>query len=309
MSRYKNETLYEKTMRRIKNNPIVVAILTIGAIAVAVSQGLDMFNNLKQTVSPAEPSVPQISEVQITIQPYDVVTGYTDPAAILSLAPEGEAEIDAIAEAILEQISGAIQPGAESGFRANLEIEDDILSADKPLQGGVIVMNSVTQVAARVEIPDLAQGTDLTSIFSDSATYDAECSCIHMELHVATGGFQDEMLDIHQVANGYSFKPSSPSTSITLDFSVITTSILIETPKGEGADEAVLGALEARLNNSLRQQASGPKNLQLSPYQSLGELRAIIDPLIPSIAPGGGKGNVLEQYRVDFIVSVNFIVK
>ena len=50
MSRNKNETLYEKTMRQLKNNPIVVALLVIGAVAVGVSQGLDIFNKVKRSV-------------------------------------------------------------------------------------------------------------------------------------------------------------------------------------------------------------------------------------------------------------------
>ena len=311
MSKDKNETLYEKTMRQLKNNPIVVAILVMGAIAVGVSQGLDIFNKVKETVSPTKPYVPQISEVQITLQPYDIATGYTASPIIRPLNMENIVEIDAIANAILEQISEVTQPGLESGSSANLEIKGNVLNSDKSLEAGVIVMNSqsIAQVPVRVKIDDLSKGVDLTSVFSDSATFDQQCSCIHMELHVPAGGFQDDTLEIYQVQNGYSFDPSSLLTNKTLDFTVVMVSVLIETPKGEGSDAASLSTLEARLNNSLRQQASDMKSLQLSPYQSLSDLRAVIDPLIPSIAPGGGKGNVLEQYRVDYIITVNFIMK
>ena len=228
---------------------------------------------------------------------------------IRRLNMEDISEIDAIASSILEQISEVTQPGSESGFRANLEIKESVLSSDKSLEGGVIVMNSVAQVPVRVKIPDLNKGVDLTSVFSDTATFDQQCSCIHMELHVPTGGVQDETLEIYQVQNGYCFDPASPLTRKTLDFIVVTVSILIETPQGEGSDAASLSTLEARLNNSLRQKASDRTSLQLSPYQHLSDLRAVIDPLIPSIAPRGGKGNVLEQYRVDYIITVNFIMK
>jgi len=309
MSKNKSETLYEKTMRQLKNNPIVVGILVLGAIAVGLSQGLDIFNKVKETVSPTKPYIPQITEVQLTIQPYDVVTGYTGSPTIRPLNMENTAEIDAIAKSILEQISEVTQPGSESEFSASLEIKGNVLSSDKSLEGGVIVMNSVAQVPARVNILDLVKGADLTSVFSDSATFNQQCSCIHVELHVPTGGFQDATLEIYQVQNGYSFDPASSSTRKTLDFPVVTVSILIETPKGEGSDAANLSIFEARLNNSLRKNASDITSLQLSPYQSLSDLRAVIDPLIPSIAPGGGKGNVLEQYRVDFIITVNFIMK
>jgi len=309
MSKNKSETLYEKTMQQLKNNPIVVAILVLGAIAVGLSQGLDIFNKVKETVSPTKPYISQITEVQITLQPYDIVTGYTASPIIRRLNMEDISEIDAIASSILEQISEVTQPGSESGFRANLEIQENVLSSDKSLEGGVIVMNSVAQVPVRVKIPDLNKGVDLTSVFSDTATFDQQCSCIHMELHVPTGGVQDATLEIYQVQNGYSFESASPLTRKTLDFTVVAVSILIETPQGEGSDAASLSTLEARLNYSLRQQASDIKSLQLSPYQSLSDLRAVIDPLIPSIAPGGGKGNVLEQYRVDYIITVNFIMK
>ena len=310
MSKNKNETLYEKTMRQLKNNPIVVGILVLGAIAVGLSQGLDIFKKVKETVSPAKPYVPQITEVQITLQPYNIVTGYTASPTIRSLNMENNVEIDAIANSILEQISEVTQPGSESGFRANLEIKDNVLNSDQSLEGGVIVMNSVAQVPARVKIDDLNKGVDLTDVFSDSATFDQQCSCIHVELHVPAGGFQNVTLEIYQVQkDGYSFDPASSLTRKTLDFTVATVSILIETPKGEGSDAASLSTLEARLNNSLRQQASDIKSLELSPYPSLSDLRAVIDPLIPSIAPGGGKGNVLEQYRVDYIITINFIMK
>ena len=295
MSKDKSETLYEKTMRQLQNNPIVVAILVIGAIAVGVTQGLDIFNKVKETVSPTKPYNPQITEVQITLQPYDVVTGYTASPTIRPLNMENIVEIDEIADSILEQISEVTQPGSESGFSAALEIKQNVLSSDKSLAGGVIVMNSFEQVPARVNIDDLSKGVALTSLFSDSATFDGQCSCIHMELHTPTGGFQDGTLEIYQLENGYSFDPASSLKKRTLDFTVVTVSILIEIPKGEGSDAATLSTVEARLNNSLRQKASDSKSLELSPYQSLSDLRAVIDPLIPSIAPGEGKGNVLEK--------------
>ncbi len=306
MSKDKSETLYEKTMRQLKNNPIVVTILVIGAIAVGLSQGLDVFNKLKSTVSPAKA---QITEIHITIQPYDVVQGYTDSPTIRSLDMGNTSDTDAIAKSILEQIIEVVQPGSGSGFNANLEIKENILSSDKSLAGEVVVMNSVAQVPVRVEIPDLTKGEDLTHEFSDSATFDQRCNCIHLELRGPKGDFQNETLEIYQVRSGFSFDSSSQVTRKTLDFTVVPVSILIESPKGEGSDAAKLGAFEASLNNSLRQKVSETTSLRLSPYQSLSDLRAVIEPLIPSIAPGGGKGNILEQYRVDFIAAVNFVMK
>jgi hypothetical protein len=302
VSRKSDETLYDKTIQRLKNNPIIVTIMVLGVVIIAIAQFLN-------ASKPFLPTKQHVTELQVTIQPYNVVTGYTDSPAIRSLDMGNTSETDAIAKSIIEQVIEVVQPNSSSGFNANLEIKGNVLSSDQSLEGGVVVVNSFTQVAARVKIPDLAKGEDLTQLFSDPATFDEQCNCIYLELYAPKAGFENLAVKIHRDGDAFSFDSSSQVTKKALRFTVVTVSILIEYPKGEGADAAKLSAFEAGLNNGLRQNISGIESLRLSPYQSLSDLRAVIDPLIPSISPGEGKGNVLEQYRVDFIITVNFVLK
>lgn len=302
MGKKSDETLYDKTIQRLKNNPIIVTIMVLGMVIIAITQFLN-------ASKPFLPAKQHITELQVTIQPYNVVTGYTDSPTIRSLEMGNTLETDAIAKSIIEQVIEVVQPNSSSGFNANLVIKGNVLSSDQPLEGGVVVVNNFTQVAARVKIPDLSKGEDLTQEFSDPATFDEQCNCIYLELYAPKAGFENATIKIHQGQNGLSFDSSSQVNDKTISFTVVTVSILIEYPKGEGSDAAKLDTFNASLNNSLKQNISEIKSLQLSPYQSLSDLRAVIDPLIPSISPGEGKGNVLEQYRVDFIITVNFVLK
>jgi len=106
MSENKGETLYEKTMRQLKNNPIVVAILVIGAIAVGLSQGLDIFNKFKETVSPAKA---QITEIHLSIQGFNASGEYDGSPILRSPTLKDNADLNVVGNDIAEAITNEIK--------------------------------------------------------------------------------------------------------------------------------------------------------------------------------------------------------
>jgi hypothetical protein len=310
MSQDKDGTLYDKTMRQLKNNPLVVVILVLGVVFAGLAQGLDIFNKIKDAVFPSKA---KISEVHVTIQPYDLITGST-ASPILRLPAVGRGlDVDQMAQNILDEILAVVKDGSATEYSTHLQIKDNLLSADQPVNGELTLLmgNSPVQAPTTypLPVPGLTEGTDLAQYFADRMVFDPDCSCIHLILSAPKNGFLQFDVEIYQVPGGYSFKRASRTTSLPVDFKPTSVSILLQVPQGKGTDQASIDALQSSLDYALRQRAGENDLLKLSPYKSEAELRAVVDPLIPALEPGAGKGNILDQYRVDFIVTVDFVVK
>lgn len=308
MSNDKNETLYDKTMRQLKNNQLVVAIMVIGAIGLGLSQGVDIFTKLRDALFP---STPALTQVHITIQPYDVVKGYTGSPILRQANIDRGTEVNAVAQIILDNVIADVTPEGGTDLKIKLDIRDNLLISDQAVDAELTVMASEqpTQMEVRSPVADLTSGTDLAGLFSDRTVLDPRCNCIHMILHALKTGFNSRYVDIYQLQDGYSFDPAALIATKDVAFGVEPVSLLIEQPQGQGQDTTLIEALKSSLEYTLREGTRKYEFLELSPYKSVTEFRAFIDPLIPSIAPGPGKGNTLEQYQVDYVVTVNFIVK
>jgi len=310
MSKNKGETLYEKTMRRLKNNPIIVAILVIGAIAVGLSQGLDIFNKLKESLFPA---TAQITEVHITIQPYKVPQGYSGSPILRSPALDNANNLNEITEAIITQITEAVQPGKATEHQSTLKIDGKILHSDKPVNGEITVIEPLSptpiQQDVRVYIKNIVEGDDLSTRFGDNAVFDPNCSCIHLDLSAPESGYQDQSLDIYKFRDGYSFNKQVQVTTMDIVFPIVPVVVLIEMPQGNGATEQDIKVTQAGLYSALREKIQENTRLTLSSFKTQDELKAAIDAEIAKIPIGVGKDNYIFQNRVDFIITVNFIMK
>jgi hypothetical protein len=293
----------------LKNNPIVVGILVLGAIAVGLSQGLDIFKKVKETVSPAKA---HITEVHISIQGFNT-SGEYDGSPILRSPPlKDKTDFKAVAGDIAEAIANEIKPAQSQTYIANLEINGNILTSDQPVRANLIavkVNNPVMQIGPRVQAADLIAGEDISQRFADSAFFSSDCNCIHLELDAPVDGYEEEPFDIFQYQAGYSFDANQMINKKSVLLNTSRVSVLIDFPQGQGVDEQHLSATEVTLDGAIRQQIQASDFMTISPYKTQAEYKAEIEKAIAALPLGGGKEDYLAQHGVKYIVTITFIMK
>ena len=93
------------------------------------------------------------------------------------------------------------------------------------------------------------------------------------------------------------------------DLASAAVSILVLTPEGAGVDDSDLKAIALSLNGEIRQQLQNTNLITLSPYPSLDDLKAANNSAVTSMPYGSGKQTWQEQNRVDYVVTVTFVMK
>jgi hypothetical protein len=290
-----SESLYDQTIRKLKNNKVVVIFLIGFVVVLGLAQIQGAFSGLLRTVR--NPKI----HLQASIRPYDFMGGTISPEKNLASLSGQITQISILVPPLTKQILTEIGAG-QTTLDACLQIEGGALRASQPLQAAVLVFGSPTSQMARIgkNLGD-ANGIDISALFKDSQFVNGVDNAVDMEVVPQHGYFQREPLSIFRRHQGLSFEPDHDALAKVIHFTAQIPKIMLAVEAGDTHVEDAKESLDFALRSELAKHSS----LELSPLtqSDLDEQRKAIQRLGEGIA----KSQLEDKYNVDYIVKVKIL--
>jgi hypothetical protein len=288
------ETLYDETIRKLKNNKVIVLLLVAFAVFLGLAQLQGALSGMWKTIFPANTRV----HVDVSVQRYDFMVGNIESARPLEPVQGDITDVRQMAEKLAEELTSAIGSPPDR-FEAVLRIDGSTLRATKPLRAAVLVFSSPMEQVARVarELGD-ANNLDLRPIFADPQFTGQGGSSIDMEVSPRPGFFEREPLKIFKRPDGFSFQADVPAQEKTLPFSPHQAKVILSRFEAKGE---VLERASAAIESALRIALQKYPSVQLSPL-TIRELEKEKQ-TIQNLGPGAAKSALSNQFNVDYIIT------
>jgi hypothetical protein len=288
------ETLYDQTIRTLKNSKVIVLVLIAFAVLLGLAQLQGALSGIRTAFFPAKTQV----HVDALVQRYDFMVGNVESPKPLKSVQGDITHVRQVAENLAEELSSAIG-SAPGKSEAVLRIDRSSLRATQPLRAAVLVFVAPMTQVARVahELGD-ANNLDLQPIFADPQFTGPTNNSIDVEVSLAVGSFEREPLKIFKRPDGFSFEADVRAQEKTLSFSPHKARIILSRFEAKGEDlQRASAALESALRAALQKYPS----LELSPL-TLEELEKQ-KKTIQNLRPGETKSALANQFSVDYLVT------
>lgn len=296
-----DETLYEKTVRKLKNKKFVVFILIIFALVIAASQFITGISDIFKFFAPKKTKL----EANISLQQYDIMSESTQSPEMLETIEGDIDDIQIFSALIAEEVAEAIQP--ERLFEIKLDISENTLKSPHSLIAYIHIQGMVVQQSPLVKEFGSAKKLDLLAISQDPLYFDFQRNSLEISVRDRKGHFQREFIKVFKREDTFSFDTNSKILNKKIRFSLRKSKILLETLEVSGGSAEIIQDIQASLNSAVRKRLGDHEFLAISPLNrdDLQRKREEIK-LLPL---GPGKGEIIDQYNVDFIISGNIIIK
>ncbi len=209
------ETLYDRAIRKLKNNKAVVFVLIAFAVVLAVAQLQGALSGIISALFPAK----TVAQVSASIERYDFMAGRIEP--VKSLAPIGRdiTHVQEIADELTKEIVSAIGP-MQNGFEVSLQVGDHTLRASRPVPIAIIVVTSPMAQVGRIsrDIGD-TDSLDLQALSQDPQLLNPQRHVLEIELRALTAGLDRVSLEVFKRGNDFSFSPDQVEKRKVIQFS------------------------------------------------------------------------------------------
>ncbi len=289
------ETLYDRAIRKLKNNKAVVFVLIAFAVVLAVAQLQGALSGIISALFPAK----TVAQVSASIERYDFMAGRIEP--VKSLAPIGRdiTHVQEIADELTKEIVSAIGP-MQNGFEVSLQVGDHTLRASRPVPIAIIVVTSPMAQVGRIS-RDIGEtdSLDLQALSQDPQLFNPQRHVLEIELGALTAGLDRVSLEVFKRGNDFSFSPDQVEKRKVIQFSPHKVTLIIE--KFEARGERVQNA-GVSLDSAIKQALGRYPFLQLS-SETVADLDRKRSELQQNLHPGMGKSALANQFNVDFVIT------
>lgn len=302
----KEDTLYDRIVRKLKNKPVIVSILLTFVVIIAASQFLGGVSDIINTFFPDRGNL----KVTIYIQHADLMYSSTESSEILGPIYGDIDDIPHMGELIARQIVETIQPPTtETNFETTLEILGDNLQSSQLVDVFIIILLGVSQYEDRVQREcSETESLNLTSLFQEELYFDPECNCTSITIGDPDGHFKNEFLKIFKHDdNNFSFDAEKKIANKTIRIYPRKKIIIIETFDVGGANPEIVDSVRISLDSALRNELEAYEFIEISSLtkEDLDRKRDEIRPL----PVGRAKEGLIGQFNVHFIVKGSVVIK
>ena len=305
----KEDTLYDRIVRKLKNKPIIVSILLIFVMIIAISQFLGGVSEIINTFFPDRGDL----EITIYIQHVDLMSSSTESSEILGPIYGDIDDIQHIGELIARQIVETIQPQTTETnqlrqlyFETTLEISGNNLQSSQLVHAYIILLG-VEQVGRVVREFGKTESLNLTLLFQE-LYFDPMYNCTSMTIGDLDGHFENELLQIFKHDdNNFSFDAEKKIANKTIRIFPRKKIIIIETFDVGGANPEIVDSVRISLDSALRNELEAYEFIKISSLTQ-EDLRRIRDEN-QALPVGHAKEELIRQSNVHFIVKGSVVIK
>lgn len=294
------ETLYEKTVRNLKNRKSVVIVLFLFALAIGAGQFLGGISNIAKFFTTKRTKL----QATISLQQYDLLAEATESPKILDTLNGDVKDVRRISELIAEQLTAVIQP--ERVLDAEVEISGNTLNSSQSLIAYIHLWGP-QQRGPEVKTFGKENGLDLLALSEDYLFFDPRRNLLTISIRDRKGYFRREFLEIFKKGDSFTFDEAGGIVKKKLRFRPRKSKVLVEILEVSGADREVNESVQASLNSEVRKALGGYDFIHLSPLNRNDLMRKREE--IMQLPLGPGKGRLIDQYNVDFIVTGEIAIR
>jgi len=291
------DTLYDKTVEKLKNNVAVAVILLLAAGVVGLAQFSDALSTLRGIFSP--PSTMVIA--RISILRYDFMVGESGSPKYLKAVSAKMTDLQHIADTIAREVVAEIGPPPDA-FSATLTLNGSVLTASRALRVSILAMSGPQQTAPQDR--DLGEVTtlDLRTIFDDPAVVNPHDHSVRLSLGDRAGYFSSQYLQVFKRGETSSLDADRDTSTRTLEFTPRVPAILLTRLD---TTEARLRGPSDSLTDLLREGLERTHQFKLlDPKMTLPDLERRRQDF-QRVATGPFKEQAIDDFRADYIISGN----
>ncbi len=299
------ETLYEKTVRNLKNRKSVVIVLFLFALAIGGGQFLGGISEIAGFFTTKRTKL----QATIWLQQFDLVAEATESPKTLDTIDGDVKDVERVSKLIVEQLTLEIQP--ERTFDAEVEISGNTLSSSKSLIAYLHPWfeqpESPKQEGSVVKMFGKENDLDLLALHEDEGFFDPGRNLLTMSIRDRQGYFHRKSLKIFKKGDSFAFDEAGGIVKKTVAFRPRTSKVLVETFEVSGANRDVHERVQASLNSQVKRALGESAFIDLSPLDRDDLVRKREQ--IMELPLGPGKEHLIDQYNVDFIVTEEIVIK
>lgn len=215
---------------------------------------------------------PEIIDLELSIQPYDIQMGFTGPSSSVGMNVRGDRDKveRVLREDTVGQISSAVK--GETAVEATLTLSDFRLRSSQPLTLVVSELGAAGPLQVEPGVRQLnEQDADLRNFFESGKFFQHDCQCIYVTLRDGSGRFTGGPDRIYFVDKQASFSPQSvtPSLDAKLRREQFTIALFITTP---GASEESGPRISTMIRQTLKNGLEEHEFIRVSPFQTMEEI-------------------------------------
>lgn len=270
---------------------IVVAVLTfLGTV-------LEKGSSIWERIFPQKEKI----QVSVSIQPYNIISGITQPATELSpMVVNGD--VNSIVDSAVSQILKIIQP--ESISKIDLEIQENELYASELLVARIKYYQAPTQQELLKEFGE-NNALKLDEFFQNPQVINPTCNCIDLTISDNAGSIASEAIQIFDRQGEFSFEADNYVVTKTIQSKAKSIKVIIESFIIGGISSESGNQIKFSIENGIRQKLKEHDIEIMSLTRQ--DIQAKRDEL-KLLTPGPGKPPIVDQYDVDFIIWGEIIV-